>query len=171
MSIKTGTLSNSKRPRHHGVLQCSWLPVVLALFFVAFVGLEPFSITAQVPSLLNYQGRIAVGATPFDGTGQFKLALINGDASEVYWFNSVDGDSDGEPDAGVSTLVINGLYTLILGDTRLTNMDALPADVFSNSEVYLRVWFNDGVNGFKLLSPDQRVTSVGYAMVAGTIPD
>jgi len=31
------------------------------------------------------------------------------------------------------------------------------------------VWFNDGTNGSQLLSPDQRVTSVGYAMAAATL--
>ncbi len=31
---------------------------------------------AQVPQLLNYQGRIAVNGTNFTGTGQFKFALI-----------------------------------------------------------------------------------------------
>ena len=34
--------------------------------------------TAQVPQLLNYQGRIAVNGTNFTGTGQFKFALVDG---------------------------------------------------------------------------------------------
>jgi hypothetical protein len=33
---------------------------------------------AQVPSLLNYQGRVTVGGTNFNGTGQFKFALVDG---------------------------------------------------------------------------------------------
>jgi hypothetical protein len=35
---------------------------------------------AQVPQLLNYQGRVAVGNPPvnFDGLGQFKFALVDG---------------------------------------------------------------------------------------------
>ena len=33
---------------------------------------------AQVPQLLNYQGRIAVNGTNFTGTGQFKFALVDG---------------------------------------------------------------------------------------------
>lgn len=33
---------------------------------------------AQVPQLLNYQGRIAVSGTNFTGTGQFKFALVDG---------------------------------------------------------------------------------------------
>jgi hypothetical protein len=33
---------------------------------------------AQVPQLINYQGRVAVNGTNFDGTGQFKFALVDG---------------------------------------------------------------------------------------------
>ena len=33
---------------------------------------------AQVPQKLNYQGRVAVGGTNFNGTGQFKFALVDG---------------------------------------------------------------------------------------------
>ena len=28
--------------------------------------------------IINYQGRVAVGGVNFDGTGQFKFALVNG---------------------------------------------------------------------------------------------
>ena len=62
-----------------------------------------------------------------------------------------------------------GLYSVLLGDATLTNMTIVPATVFTNSDVRLRVWFNDGINGSQLLSPDQRIAAVGYAMVAGTL--
>ena len=34
----------------------------------------------QVPQMINYQGRVAVGdpAVNFDGTGEFRFALVNG---------------------------------------------------------------------------------------------
>ena len=35
----------------------------------------------------------------------------------------------------------------------------------------LRVWFDDGTNGSQLLTPDQRIASVGYAMVAQNVAD
>jgi len=35
----------------------------------------------------------------------------------------------------------------------------------------LRVWFNDGITGFQQLTPDQRLAAVGYAIMAGTVPD
>ena len=58
---------------------------------------------------------------------------------------------------------------MLLGDTTLANMTAIPNTVFANSDVRLRVWFNNGTNGFQLLTPDQRLAAVGYAMVAGTV--
>jgi N-acetylneuraminic acid mutarotase len=126
---------------------------------------------AQVPALVNYQGKIAVGGSSFNGMGQFKLALVNGDASSIYWMNAADGNSDGEPDQSISVTVSGGLYSILLGDTSINNMAALPPSVFSHDEVYLRVWFNDGTTGFESLSPDQRIVSVGYAMMAGNVQD
>ena len=32
---------------------------------------------AQVPQFLNYQGRVAVNGVNFDGSGQFKFALVD----------------------------------------------------------------------------------------------
>jgi N-acetylneuraminic acid mutarotase len=161
-----------KQPKLHGLQPGSlrftgWL----LLAVVGFCFLLSLPAGAQVPALLNYQGRISVGEAAFDGTGQFKLALVNNGATQVHWLNAADANDDGEPDLAVPVPVTKGLYSLLLGDTSLPNMAALPASAFSNSEVYLRVWFNDGVNGFQLLSPDQRIASVGYAMVSGNVPD
>jgi hypothetical protein len=126
---------------------------------------------AQVPQMINYQGRVTVSGTNFTGTGQFKFALVNTNGSQTFWSN--DGTSVGgsEPTNAVSISVGNGLYSVLLGDTSLTNMIAIPATVFGNSDVRLRVWFNDGVHGSQLLTPDQRVASVGYAVIAGNVPD
>ena len=49
-------------------------------------------------------------------------------------------------------------------------MTALPYTVFGNADVRLRVWFNDGTNGWQQLSPDQRIAAVGYAMTAANVP-
>lgn len=126
---------------------------------------------SQVPSLLNFQGRLVVRGNSFDGTGQFKLALVNADASIVYWRNAPDANADGQPDAAVSLTVNKGIYSVALGDTSLANMEVLPATVFANNAVFLRVWFNDGTTGFQRLSPDQRITAVGYSMMAANVSD
>lgn len=119
---------------------------------------------AQTPQLINYQGRVAVGTANFEGTGLFKFALVNTDGTTTYWSNDGSSSNGLEPSASVSIPVSKGLYSVLLG----SNMQAVPATVFANSDVRLRVWFNDGVNGSQLLTPDQRIAAVGYALVAST---
>lgn len=111
------------------------------------------AVFAQVPQLLSYQGRVTVGGTNFDGTGQFKFALMDGAGSTTYWSS---GDST------VSIPVAKGFYSVLLGDA---GMNPIPYTVFANSDVRLRVWFNGG-SGLQQLSPDQRIGAVGYAMSA-----
>jgi hypothetical protein len=123
---------------------------------------------AQVPQLINYQGRIIVGTTNFNGTGQFKFALINGANGSTLWRNH--GSGAGEPANAVALTVTNGLYSVLLGDATLTNMAAIPNTVFNNQDVRLRVWFSDG-SGFHQLNPDQRIAAVGYAMMASSVVD
>ena len=125
---------------------------------------------AQVPQLINYQGRVTVGGTNFDGIGQFKFALVNGSGGVSFWSN--DGSSSGgsQPASTVPLTVSKGSYSVLLGDTTLSNMTAvIPVAAFTNSDVRLRVWFNDGVTGFQQLSPDQRLAAVGYAMTAANL--
>ena len=127
------------------------------------------ALLAQVPQLLNYQGRVAVGTTNFDGSGSFKFALVDADGSTSYWSNDGTSTTGNEPTTAVALTVAKGLYSVQLGDTTLPNMTAIPATVFANPDVRLRAWFNDGTNGSQLLSPDQRIAAVGYALMAGAL--
>ena len=135
----------------------------LVSFFTALV-----LAAAAVPQVINYQGRITVGGTNFNGNGQFKFALVDGSGT-VLWSNSPVGG--GEPNAFVVLPVANGIYSAFLGDTMMNNMAAIPASVFGGADVRLRVWFNNGTLGFQQLAPDQRVAAVGYAIMAGSVPD
>ena len=122
---------------------------------------------SQVPSILNYQGRVTVGGTNLTtNAAQFKFALVNGDGTVVYWKN--DGTTTtNEPSNAVTVAVAQGLYSTLLGDTALSNMAALPSTVFTNPNVSLRTWFSvGGTNAFVKLSPDQRLGSSGYALRA-----
>ena len=117
-----------------------------------------------IPQLINYQGRVAVGTPPvnFEGNGQFKFALVQGTGSTLLWKN--DGSpGNTEPSAAVSLTVTKGLYSVLLGDTLIPNMVAIPTSVWANPDVRLRIWFNNGPNGSELLSPDQRLAPTGYA--------
>lgn len=113
----------------------------------------------QVPQMINYQGRVAVNGTNFDGTGQFKFAIVDGTGATTHWSNGV---------GTIAVPVTKGLYSVLLGDG---GMNPLPGSVFSTSDVRLRVWFDDGANGLQQLSPDQRIAAVAYAMMAGDVPD
>jgi len=133
------------------------------------VSLAAFSATAQVPGIISHQGKVTVGSTNYTGTGLFKFAFVNAAGDTTYWSN--DGTSSGgaEPVAAVSLAVAHGIFSVTLGDTNVANMtQTIPASAFSTDAVYLRVWFNDGVNGSQLLTPDRRITSVAYALKATT---
>jgi hypothetical protein len=121
---------------------------------------------AQVPPILNFQGRVQVGTNDFNGSGLFKFALVSASGAVTYWSN--DGSSAGgsQPAVALSLPVTRGLYTIALGNTAVPGMQPISPGVFSNGDVHLRVWFNDQVNGFQQFVPDQRVTTAGYAMLA-----
>ena len=144
----------------------------IALFCVGvLLGMFCATLRAQVPQIINYQGRVAVGTLNFDGSGSFKFALVNTNGTVTYWSNDGTSIAGLQPTSAVTLTVVKGLYSVLLGDTALTNMTAVPASVFNNADVRLRVWFNDGTNGSQLLTPDQRIAAVGYAMMAGNVPD
>jgi N-acetylneuraminic acid mutarotase len=151
---------------------------VTARLLVVVCLLHSLPVLAQVTGVVHYQGELLVWPSAFDGTGQFKFALVNSAASETFWRNAPDADNDGEPDQAVSVAVAHGLYAVSLGDAALANMAPIPLSVFSDKigglvsdPLYLRVWFHDGANGFQHLAPDQRISAVSFAMVAATVPD
>jgi hypothetical protein len=118
---------------------------------------------AQVPNLLNYQGRVAVGTVNFEGSGQFRFALVNAAGTTTFWSNDGTSTAGSQPTAAVALTVTKGLYSVLLGDTSLAGMtSAIPASVWTNPDVRLRVWFNNGTNGSQLLTPDQRLAPSGY---------
>ena len=142
--------------------------LLLVLAAIAGTG----TLRAQVPQIINYQGRVVVGTTNFNGTGQFKFALVNAAGTTTYWSNDGTSTAGSQPTNAVSLTVSKGLYSVLLGDTTVANMTvAIPLSVFNNSDVRLRVWFNDGTTGSQLLAPDQRIASVGYANMAANIVD
>ncbi|MCX8497011.1 MAG: hypothetical protein ORN51_12590, partial [Akkermansiaceae bacterium] len=130
------------------------------------LALLPQALSAAVPQVLNHQGRLAVNGVNFEGSGQFKFALVNPTGNVTFWSNDGTGSSGSEPVAAVTLAVSKGLYAVLLGDASVPNMTAVPTSVFENADVRLRVWFNDGSNGFQLMTPDQRLAASPYALTA-----
>ena len=124
---------------------------------------------AAVPQVLNHQGRIAVAGVNFNGSGQFKFALVDATGLITYWSNDGTSTAGVEPTSPVTLAVTKGLYSVLLGDTALANMTALSTTALDHADVRLRVWFNDGSRGFQQISPDQRLAAAPYAMVAGKV--
>ena len=48
---------------------------------------------------------------------------------------------------------------------------ALPSSAFTNPDVRLRVWFNDGTPRLAVAYTDQRIAAVGYSFMADNIKD
>jgi len=117
-----------------------------------------------VGSFYTYQGAIFVEDTPFDGTGFFKMAIVNQDG-ETIW--SQDGSSaDGsEPTGDIAIAVDQGVFFITLGDTNIPGMDAIDPSIFATNDVlYLRTWFDDGNSGFAEMTPEIQLTTSTYAV-------
>ncbi len=120
------------------------------------------------PGMINYQGKVEVGGEPFGhpdaATGYFRFAIVNDD-QVIVWNN--DGTQPAAPGTNVPITVSNGLYNVLLGDTSLPGMtESIPYSIFSMDVLKLRIWFDDGQHGVQVLTPDQRITSAGYAFNA-----
>ena len=121
-----------------------------------------------MPPLLNFQGRIVIGGASYNGAGQFQFALVDGTGTNTLWSNDGTSSSGSEPGTAITLTMTNGLYAVLLGDTNLAGMtQPLNPCLFTNADVQLRLWFNDGKHGFEQLTPDQRIAPAGYALVAG----
>ena len=149
---------------------------IFLFFSLLLAAAQPSAWAQTIPQMLPYTGTIAVSGTPaFNGNGQFKFAIINGHADcqatpptgcASFWSNNNTSVNGSEPSAGVTIPVTNGVFAVKLGDTSLTNMQAIPSAAFDTATTFLRVWFNDGTTGFQQLSPDRQLVSVPYAFRA-----
>ena len=75
-----------------------------------------------VPGIINYQGKISEDGVIFDGTGQFKFALVNAGGTLTDWSNDGTSVEGSEPAVFVPLVVTNGNFSVGLGDTTLTGM-------------------------------------------------
>ncbi len=115
---------------------------------------EPFSVEgveSGAPAVVSYQGQVTVGGSLYTGAGYFKFAVIDATPTN-YWYNDGSPLGGAQPAAAVQLTVANGLFNVLLGDTTLTNMTALPASVFGGADRWLRVWFSSDNVTFTLLA-------------------
>jgi hypothetical protein len=126
------------------------LSTLLWIFLIQFC----IQIPAFSQSVLNYQGRVISGGTAFNGTGQFKFAIVSSDGETFHWKN--DGTTTAvAPATAVSLPVSKGLFSVQLGDESIVSMGTIASSVLLNRGLKLRVWFNDGVKNWQQFIPDQ----------------
>lgn len=119
---------------------------------------------ARVPTKINHQGVVSVNDQRFSGDGKFYFAIVDPGTGNSVWTN--DGTSVGtsnRPNQPVMVACVNGVYSVALGDSALTNMTPVAVDVFSSPDRALRIWFDDGTNGIHQLTPDHPLTAAPYA--------
>lgn len=128
--------------------------------------LLPATLFADVPKTINHQGLVTVNGTRFNGTGHFRFAIFDPDTGVNYWTNdntSVPGP--GIPTSAVNITVTDGVYSVLLGDTSLSNMTPIQLPTLGApgaENARLRIWFDDGVNGNQQLTPDHPLAASPY---------
>lgn len=139
-------------------------------WIISFLFTLNLAANGAVPGLLGYEGRVSVAGVPFSGVGQFRFALVNSAGDQTYWSHDGTSTLGQAPTSSVAIDVVDGAYSILLGASSVANMtEPLTAGVFANRPVSLRIWFDDGVGGMERLVPDQRLTDVGFALVAGSV--
>jgi hypothetical protein len=143
----------------------SLLSIPLRRALSIFLLFSALTAAAQSNPPMNVQGRVLVDGVAFNGIGKFKFALVNGAGNQRLWTH--DGStppSPFQPTNSITLNVVKGLYSVLLGDPLVPGMtNPLNPDIFANSDVRLRIWFDDGAHGFQQLAPDQRLGGVAYA--------
>jgi N-acetylneuraminic acid mutarotase len=144
---------------------CAWPRWIWLTVFLAV------NLGAQVPQIVRYQSTLVLSGTNYHGLGQFKFALVDPAGAKTSWSN--DGSSSGgsEPQQGLELEVNQGSYEVFLGDTTLSNMVVLPPGVFTNANLYVRVWFRANDGAFQPVQPDQPLGASGYAMMAAQVAE
>ncbi len=133
------------------------------ILFLIVLMLLAFSNVLQagdIPRKMNYQGYVQEDGSAYTGTGYFLFAITDSAGTTYHWTN----DGDQPPDSGVSVTVTDGVFSVLLGDTSLTNMTTIGTSVFTgNSSAYLRVWFSTDGTTYEEITPKKEIASGAYA--------
>jgi hypothetical protein len=137
----------------------------IAAAWVLLSCMAGWTVQAEPPAEIDYQGKVLVNDLPFTGDGRFKFAIANEDGSLNHWAS--DGTAVGEPSGILTNSVFNGVFSTVLGAPPMSPIN--PAIFGLATDLYLRVWFSQTDTGFTEMLPAQKVVSVPYALNAGLV--
>ena len=147
--------------------------MVYATVLAAAILIAAYTGTARaqfIPPGINHQGLVKVNGAPYTGSGSFYFALSLPDGlggfSNVWTSDGSQMHTSNRPSSPITLSVNEGHYNVALGDGSATNSMDYTIFKSSGGQLWLRIWFNDGVNGIQKLSPDQPLSSVPYAFAA-----
>ena len=133
----------------------------MAVFLLASNLVLGAAVAAAAPAVLNYQGRVSVDGRNFNGTADFVFSIQDSNGVILWSSGSLPlvGATNSPP--GARRLgVREGFYSIRLGD-RSAGMPELDADALHHAGApFLRVWFNDGVKGWRQLAGEEPLKSL-----------
>jgi len=119
------------------------------------LGLLGIAFADSTPAIINFQGQLRENSVPVSGNRTMHFRILDV-SSNVIWQSNASLANQ------VTVAVSNGIYTVGLGDTSLTNMAALNnSDLDQNKKLFLRVRV-----GTEDLSPDILLSAVPFAYIA-----
>ena len=134
--------------------------ITFCLVFFVFLAVSSMIYSDDIPRKINYQGYVKEDGTAYGGTGYFLFAITDSAGTTYHWTN----DGDTPPDSGVPVTVTDGVFSVLLGDTTLTNMTTIGTSVFTdNSSAYLRVWFSTDGTTYEEITPKKEISSSAYS--------
>lgn len=131
--------------------------LILALFFYSNF------LMADVP--MPHSGHISTGGAPYNQKGYFKFSILNASGESIW---NHDGSSTMPPSGHLELDVVNGFYSLHLGDDSISGMSPLSAQILRDVEkAGLRVWFSSEHNGtFEQVGVDLAMGAAPFALVS-----
>jgi len=128
-------------------------PQSYLFLFLVFFSMISYSVYAEIPRIISYQGKVTDGSgNPVsDGSYNMRFSIYDVETGgSSLWYSGL-----------VSVQVTDGLFSVLLGDSPQSAIE-LPFD----TDYWLNVWIEGDTQ-----TPRQKLGSVGYAyMASGLVP-
>lgn len=136
----------------------------LPLFILLLSALAWATPELQIP----FKGDLSDSSVSLTGNVYMKFSLYESSGNTTVWSNDGTGvgSAPAEPTDGVTVSLNDGLFTVWLGDTSVTNMTVLSKTTFDSGNLYLRIWISEDNATFTALSPDKRMSAEPFAFRA-----